>query len=341
MGIERVVFPQKNKYDFAGLDMGVKGLADFTRRGALGWQQEISRIAAGEPPHPTIDAEARDVIDHALTSKELTGFFVNAAKSPSWINWLDQQGYLNSLFSEGKLEDQDVILSQWVADQFIKVHSDSLFSIISNHYKRLNWHFWNVLLRELVRSEENQLRPQTLSQWVHVLMNCVPIKVNEYFLLKLMNHSAEAGEHQSFLQVYDVITVRLASFLPDFEQSRNDSWDDTMKELWGKCLKSNFQHVAHTLLERATMRLEQRHSERIAWNQDDDTTDYDCYRRSAIEPHEQDQFPYRIDSLIDVARDCLEWLVIHDLATARSWCNRFCQCRRAIVAASSDPCHRC
>ena len=38
MGIKPIVFPQENKHDFVGLDMSVKGLANFGRRGVLDWQ---------------------------------------------------------------------------------------------------------------------------------------------------------------------------------------------------------------------------------------------------------------------------------------------------------------
>src|SRR5690606_30962616 len=34
-------------------------------------------------------------------------------------------------------------------------------------------------------------------------------------------------------------------------------------------------------------------------------------RRSAIEPHEQDRYPGSIDTLIDCARELIEWLLAH------------------------------
>ena len=321
MGIETIVFPQENKDDFDGLDTGVEGLANFRRRGFIGWQQEIARIAEGKPP--MIDNEDSHTIDHALTSVELTRFFVDAAKSPEWIVWLDGRGHLKRLFVEGDLEEQDESLSSWLANQFARNNSNPLFSVILRHNGRLNQHFWKALLWKLGRSEENSLDPQVLSRWINILMNRVPIDVNEYFLLNLMKHCAEAGKFQSLLQVYDVITVRLIQFLPDFEHRRNGSWDDTMKELWEQCLKSNFQHIAHTLLNRVTMRLEQHYSARVAWSSQDNNMINDCISRSAIESHEQNISTHRIDPLIDIARDCLEWLAINDPIIVRNWCNRF------------------
>ena len=324
MGIEPIVFPQENKSDFTGLGRGVKGLADFRRRGVIGQQQEIARIAEGEPP--MIDDEDSHTIDHALTSIQLTRFFVRAATSPKWIGWLDDRGRLKHLFIEGDFEEQDKTLSQWLAYQFIGSYSDQLLSVILRHYGRLNGYFWSQLLRELGHSEEKQLDPQILSRWVHILMNCVPVDVHEYFLLNLMKHCAEVGKFQNLLQVYDAITARLVWFLPDHQQSRNYSWDNTMKELWEQCLRSNFQHIAHALLERTIMRLEQRHSARVAWSSQDNNMIYvDNHSRPAIESHAQNEYSCSrtIDLLIDVARDCLEWLAINDLVTVKNWCNYF------------------
>lgn len=342
MGIEAIVFPQEHEKDFKGLDRGVEGLADFRRRGFIVWQREIARIAEGEPP--MIDGEDSHTIDHALKDVKLIQFFIRAATSSKWIGWLDNRGYLKRLFAEGELGERDRILCGWLAVRFARTHSDELFSVILRYHGRLNGYFWNELLRELGRSEENLLDPQILSRWVYILINCVPIDVHEHFLLDLMKHCAEAGEFQSLLQVYDVVTTRLVQFLPGCEQSRNDSWNDTMKELWEQCLRSNFQHVAYDLLERATMRLEQRHSARVAWSsQDNNMMNGDTYSRPAIESHEQNQYPYSsaIDPLIDVARDCLEWLTINDPETVRNWCNRFIHAdppllRRLAIHATND-----
>ena len=96
-----------------------------------------------------------------------------------------------------------------------------------------------------------------------------------------------------------------------------------LKKLWKQCLTPNLRHIAHTLLERTTMRLEQRYAARIAWEQNNDRVDLDSRRRPAIESHKQDEDPYRIDPLIDVARDCLEWLVMNEPMAVKNWCNRF------------------
>ncbi|MCY4173540.1 MAG: DUF4020 domain-containing protein [Cyanobacteria bacterium MAG CAR3_bin_5] len=332
MGIEPVVFPQENKSDFTSLDRGVKSLANFRRRGVIGWQQEITRIAEGEPP--MIDGEDSHTIDHALKDVKLTQFFVRTATSPKWIDWLNRQGHLKRLFAEGELEERDKILCGWLAVRFARNHSDELFSVICHRYGKLNRHLWRSFVFQLDYVKDNSLDPHTLSQWVHILMNCIPMSPDEEirsipmsdhedFLWSLAEHCIKVEVFQSFLQVYDSITARLAWFLPD-SKHRNDSWDYNMKQLWEESLQPNLPKIVYTLLERATMRLEQRHSASVAWSyQNNSRMDDDSFHRSAIEPHEQDEDSHRIDPLIDTVRDCLKWLSINDPMTVRNWCNRF------------------
>ena len=319
MGIEPVVFPQKNKCDFAGLDAGVEGLADFEQRGFLDWKRKITKIAEGEPP--MVDDEASHVINHALTREELTRFFVNAAQSSSWINWLDQRGRLKRFFSEGSLQEHDVVLARWSALPFKGEISTQFLSIISDYHERLNYRLWKEFVLELGYAKNEPLDSKTLSRWIHILMNCIPTQSADehYSLLGVAEHCANAGEIQCLLQVYDAATANLVRFLSNDHQDIDDSWCDLWRKLSARCLPQ----TAHTLLERTTIRLEQRHSARIAWNQGDHKTDRDSDLRSAIEPHEQDQRLHRIDPLIDVARDCLGWLATHDLIAVRAWCDRF------------------
>ena len=332
MGIESIIFLQENKSDFTHLDAGVEGLANFGRRGVLNWQQEIARIAAGEPP--MVDDEASDVINHALTSEDLTRFFVSAAKSPKWIAWLDQQGYLKNLFIEGKIKEKDRLLSTWLAIRFARAYSSELLSVIYRCHGKMNRHLWTRFVFQLHYIEDNPLDPRELSQWVHILMNCIPmspdedspsIPISDYEedLWNLAEHCIKADVIQGFLQVYDAITARLIWFLPGSED-RYDSWDYKMKKLWKESLQPNLQKIAHTLLERATMRLERRHAIVMAWDGGTNKSiDRDSSFRAAIEPHEQDRYPPKIHSLIDVTRDCLEWLAINEPITAGNWCDRF------------------
>ena len=115
LGIEPIVFTQSNKNDYVGLDQAVEGLANYTRRRILDWQREITNIASAPPP---IDEESAGVIEHALSSPELTQFFTRAAVSPDWIGWLDRRDLLDALFADGELSERERRLASWLCRCF-------------------------------------------------------------------------------------------------------------------------------------------------------------------------------------------------------------------------------
>ena len=49
---------------------------------------------------------------------------------------------------------------------------------------------------------------------------------------------------------------------------------------------------------------------------------YRNFYRAAIEPHKQNWHPRANDVLIDVARDCLEWLILNKTEATLQWCDQ-------------------
>ena len=141
LGIEPLAFPQSNKNDYFGLDQSVAGLANYTRRGILGWQREITNIASVQPP---FDEESAG-IEQAFSDPVQVRFFVGSAELPEWIEWLDRRGYLTALFGDSKLSDQERMLASWLARRFALAHDDALFRTIEDHSPRLNPKFWKLL----------------------------------------------------------------------------------------------------------------------------------------------------------------------------------------------------
>jgi len=320
MGIEPVTFQQADAGDFGGLGAAVAGMANFLRRGVLDWQREITVIAGGYPP---IDDESAGIIEHALSDPVTTRFFVEAAELPEWVEWFDRLGYLDRLFTEEVLNDQETTLSYWLVSRFAITHHETLFAVTARHGGRLNSHLWNRLAWSLRPSDEALLSPSVLSRWVHFLMTCVPPNFDEYALAGLAENCANLETFQNLLQVYDVMTASRHQVRPGYELYDGRGREIRMQSFWETSLEPHLQAIAHSLLERTTIRLEERRSAIVAWGQRNETWDADSYGRSAIEPHCQDDLPHEIDALIDVARGCLEWLAANDPAYAGNWCGRY------------------
>ena len=320
MGIRPIRFPQSDGSDFDQLNAAVEALGDHARRGSLGWQQYIGAIAGGLPP---IEEESADVIEYALDSPERTRFFVQSARDTAWIPWLDGRRKLANLFTHEGLTETDLILSDWLAEHFAAKHGDVLLAVLARHGNRVNSELWNRLAWHLGNSEAEGLSAPTLSRWVHFLVNAVPPDVNDFVLMSLAESCADLGESQSLLRIYELLTAPRYQQQPD--SSRNASLDHQLADgmFWERCLEPRLPEIAHSLLDTTTRRLEERHAAHVAWGEGNRNWDMDNWFRSAIEPHGQDDIPYPIHPLVNVARDSLEWIADHRPALAKPWTERF------------------
>ena len=321
MGVEPITFPQEHQDDYVGLDEGVSGLADYIQRGILDWQQQITRIASGPPP---LDEESAGVVEHALNEPDYayTRFFVEAAESPEWIAWLNNRNYLNALFSHGDLTMQERYLVSWLTSHFAVKEPGPLFSLLERRGSRLNPHLWNAIACQMDQVSDSLPERQTLSRWVHFLMSAIPPDFNGALLDKMAENCANQGLMVNLLQIYDAMTASRPQANPRFGQGNSGLYKYQIQRLWEKCLEPNLPVIAESLLDRTVHRLEERHSLIRAW-EGEHILDSDSISRSAIEPHEQDRHPEGLDALIDIVRDCLEWLADNRPDSVKMWSERY------------------
>ena len=309
-------------------------MAEYVRRDVLGWQREITAIAEKPPP---LDEETADLIEDALGDATRTRFFTKAASDPDWVDWLDKRGLLKALFGDGTLNDRDRDLSWWLTDRFAYDHAYKLFLLIGKHNMRLNPHFWDALGWKIGRDKEASLDKDILSRWIPLLLDTAPMHENTDDLLHQIGECCIKHEMlDSLLQIFDTMAdsrllIKEGFNWPDEDDNKSFPIDVELplisdhfelETLWTSGLKPKLSQVAEPLLERVIKRLEDQYLTLHAWqeaNRDWESTSYD---RSAIEPHEQDVIPKAVDVLIDVARDCLEWLASNQVETAAQWCDR-------------------
>ena len=131
LGIEPIAYQSSSDDDHQALYEGMRGLANYASRGALGWQRQITEIAGGPP---SMDQEAMDLISDSLWDPMRVRFFIEAATDPEWIGWLDRHNCLSNLFQTGEpsgISERDQQLAWWLARQFSVSHSDDLFLLIT------------------------------------------------------------------------------------------------------------------------------------------------------------------------------------------------------------------
>ena len=127
LGIEPVYFPKR---DYDQLNVAIRDLAAYARRGLLDWRHEITEIAR-RPPSP--DASEAETIREALADPNRARFFTEVATDPEWLDWLDKHGYLAPLFAPGPLSERDAPLAVWLVDKVAFAHPNALFLLIGRH----------------------------------------------------------------------------------------------------------------------------------------------------------------------------------------------------------------
>lgn len=319
--------PYKDLYD------GVQRLAERTTRGALDWQSRLAEMGGRAPP---ADEEAISEVEQALREVHTTRFLLNVVRDPEWLRWLNGRNYLDALFGTADLGERDMLLSGWLAQHFAIEHPDEVFETVAAHGLRLSPALWWSIGRELGVMREKPLEESALKRWATILLASAPANADHHVLMWLAERCADQGCIELTLTVFMAMSEHRLSVKPGFawpddEVSerrrldaecplRADHW--SLNEVWTKHLRPSMARVAQPLLSGVALRLEEMHGELTAWDKATPEWDSVSYGRSAIEPHDQDQYPEAIDVLVDAARDALEWLAANSPALLGAWIER-------------------
>jgi len=114
---------------------GVERLADRATRGALDWKIRLAELGGKPPP---MDEEAIGEIDHALSEVFTTRFFLESARDPEWVGWLDKRKHLDALFNGGELNERDQSVALWLSQNFALQNADIIFKLVGAKELQLN-----------------------------------------------------------------------------------------------------------------------------------------------------------------------------------------------------------
>ena len=340
LGVEPIVYPKSYESDHSVLYNGINSLAEYAQRGTLDWRREISEIAKAPPP---LDTERADLINDALSDLIRARFFTEAATRPEWIEWLERNTHFDNLFKvhPEALSERDKLLADWLANRFAHEHADDLYHLIARHNLQIHRDLWFALARNIGFLQGQLLGPADLSRWVSLLLATAPpapwIGPIDFMLPSLGERCADAGLTDSLLDIFAKMIsfqLEIASLLPFLDNPNAESKSAiqastepvcshySLSEFWRLRLKPRLEEVAERLLATAVQNLLCQHRTLSSWQSANKDWDAISYGRSAIEPHEQDESPAAIHAVIDVARDCLEYLASTQPVIASSWCDR-------------------
>lgn len=344
LGIRPIRFIKREDPEaFRELYEGMEKLAERGARGTLDWQSRMLELVGRAPP---VDPELVGEIEQALRDVPTCRFFTDIARDATWPKWLDGKKHLGALFRQGELDERNHMLALWLAKHYAIDHFDECFELIAGHGLQLNSALWHAVGRELGLEKNKPLDDTTLRRWISLLLKSAPENADRHVLTWLAERCGALG------LVDDALSLFLQMCRHKFELKRGFAWRDSDEEderlqLTAECslqgdhwslsqvyenqIQPRLAEVAQPLLSGLTHRFEAMHAELASWSGTPDAWDPTSYRRSAIEPHEQDSYPEAADVLIDAARDALEWLGESNPARFDAWVENLSISRTPLI----------
>jgi len=317
-GIFVVPFQRPSEGDYSILNEGVSKLAEYVSQNLLDRRKSLVTIASGMPP---IYDEGADQIVDAFHEESTRRFVLQAAREPAWIMWFDSRKYLDPLFKEEALTVKDELLAEWLVDNFALKHPRELILLISRHQMNVGSYLWFLLGREIGSNKNTKKDQLILSIWISLLLATMPKTANEHILLLLVERCSVIGDMNATLTIFTkMLSHRLevkeeVAWLGEETQKSDEIKLDVeiishvgkwhLSEVYTKHIKPFLNQLALPLLSISIREMEARHATLVSWGKSNGNWDRLSYRRSAIEPHEQDRIQHNQDVLIDAARDSL------------------------------------
>jgi len=330
-----------NENSYQELYDGVERLADRVTRGALDWKIRLAELGL---KHPPMDEEAIGEIEHAFSEVFTTRFFLESARDPEWVVWLDKRKYLDTLFTGGELNERDQSIALWLSQNFALQHADIIFKLLGAKKLQLNPVLWWDIARFLGVTKE-PIEAPLLKRWTIILLATAPkIGRTDVALLKLAKRCAAEKHIDLAMRVFlemskHRLSIESGISWPDHEgkmhtpsarlECQLHAEYHALQEVWSDYLQPHLDEIAGSLISGIAHQLKNIHDDLLFWEQADREMDIASYKRSAIEPDEQDRYPEAIDVLINAARDTIEWLESHNISEFEVW--------REKLAASEMP----
>ena len=316
--------------EYGALVDAVRAWADFRRMGFGQHDERIKNIVQGSPP---LDPQEIDYILSCLKQVATLRFFADHTTDPQWLRWVFDKGLLDRLFtSVASMSDTDAILADWIARRFASTQADEVFVLLQRRGQQIHPTMWFALAGHLWRCNPRP-EPGILAAWVGVLLRTAPQTMHWGnsldYLLKECRFPEDAG---TALFLFDFLLspqTELELTWPVLEPNeverkrtrigvtvRGDQY--LLDEAWQRFFKPHLDTFVEQLITIVTRHLQQAHAILVQTRSAEKWYDPMSSRRKAIEPNGQDSVPYAFDTLIDAAREVIDYLLTTDVKRAES-----------------------
>lgn len=327
--ITPVAYPNDDGH--AALTLALDAWASLMNMGVLDHHARAKDLAAGSPP--AVPEEADYLADVLNTPSGARGF-VAAATGYDWLRWAEEQPAFTALFEAGRVEDEaSRVLASWFVDEYVAVPERS--SLALGTVARLGPVISTELQREISRGAR-ALRAAAAAEdarrWMTILIAALRTDPAESGLTWFLGYRNPLSGADALPLLRRALVPRLVltedrpwfSTDEDETQPRHVSaeieWatsDEVLKKLWEQ-IAEEAEESADRVLQIAEQALTDAYELLRAFDPER-TFDSWSFRRSAIEPHEQDRFGDEESTVIDMLRDSAALTTSNGADIAARW----------------------
>ncbi len=326
LGLTAVSYPN-DAGDHSSLPVALGHWADLATMGQIEHRARIATLVSVAPP--TIPEEF-SYLQRALSHPERVRYFAEKARfadadlSQRWFAWVQDSPAFSDLFSQrASAEPAARVLMSWIADQYILNQSNSGAALRAFREKVWPPDTWFAITQAFF-AHDGEL-PTWLGPWLQLVLQNAPTYHQD--LLDMLLASKSWAENLDFaIMLFEdrtrpypkqALDFGTHGGFPRFEVDlRGDAhWlAESWTKTFGPALKDHLDQLLSMVSEQLA-----RVYRSLRGLLPDQSFDPIAFRRSAIEPHEQDTHREPIDVLIDAARECIEFALSSDPAGAQRY----------------------
>lgn len=321
LNIKTIGYPTSGSSHVA-LTEALTAWAALAEMGALAHRSRIRDIVSAPP---TADRAELDYLEDAIAKGYGARAFQEFAARSEWMEWLSGSEVFKPNLTTAAPTEASAVLSRWFAERATESDENTTVALEVLRAKRtLSQQLW--VDAALCVSRLGESAPARFETWVSVLLSYLVDKFAVHDYLSILLTSCQMPAHTNaalalwraaFTPKIELRTPIFGLSLDEEEQvpsrpnaeivwSIDQYWAD---ETWESKLRPNLPTIAHELVTVTEDKLRTAYQLLRGYNGGELRFDATSFRRSAIEPHEQDEHRDIEDTIIDVLRDCLDHLI--------------------------------
>ena len=308
LNITPVGYPAVDR-DHSALTECLTAWADLAEMGLLEHRQRIRSLL--ETPAELSPPE-QSYLEDSIRRSDRVDFFCSGAGHPDWLSWAAGQPAFQSLFKADQPYDEVLYrLARWFADAFAiatEESSEAAWAVLTGEGGQVSISLWHALAQAL-HSVPSQSRPAHHRRWLRLLMWQDRPGCHVEFLEYALTDTDPEDDPELALELFEHLIEPQALpkpgyglFGPTLEVKARGS-EYWLTESWNKVIKPILPGRPNDILTLAEASIRKHYTLESAIS----GTSWDRlgFRRSAIQPHEQDQYRGPFDVVIDAARDSI------------------------------------